>query len=109
MELKNKQCKPCEGGVAPMSEAEEEQYVQSVPSWSLNRDGTHRISKDFKFKTFPQAIQFVNKVAEIAENQGHHPNFCVNYTVVKTELYTHAIDGLSENDFIMAAKLDNIV
>ncbi len=59
MELKDQQCKPCEGGIEPMFEAEEEQYLQSIPSWSLNRDSTHRISKDFKFKTFPQAIQFV--------------------------------------------------
>ncbi len=106
MKLDEKKCKPCEGDVDPLSKRDEEKFLQEVPSWSLNRSGTHRIQREFKFDDFKEAIKFVNKMADIAEEEGHHPNFTVEYNVVKTELFTHNIGGLSENDFIMAAKLD---
>jgi 4a-hydroxytetrahydrobiopterin dehydratase len=107
MELKDKKCVPCEGGVEPMQESEEEKYINDVPSWSIERNGEHKIRKEFKFDDFKQAMKFVNNIADIAQKEGHHPNFCVNYNVVNTVLFTHAIGGLSENDFIMAAKIDN--
>jgi 4a-hydroxytetrahydrobiopterin dehydratase len=108
MDLTEKKCKPCEGDVDPMNEKQENEYIEQVPSWSLERDGEHKIHKDYKFDDFKEAIGFVNRMADIAEEEGHHPNFTVNYNVVKTDLSTHAIGGLSENDFIMAAKLDQV-
>jgi 4a-hydroxytetrahydrobiopterin dehydratase len=91
-----------------MSIEDEDRYIKEVPSWTLDREGVHRIKKSFKFKDFKDAISFVNKVAEIAEEEGHHPNISIFYNRVELELYTHAIKGLFENDFIMAAKIDEI-
>jgi 4a-hydroxytetrahydrobiopterin dehydratase len=109
MALKDKKCVPCEGGVNPMTDKEEESYMEHISSWNLDRDGVHKISKEFTFGDFKEAMRFVNKMADIAEDEGHHPNFTVEYNKVKTELFTHAINGLSENDFIMAAKIDEAV
>jgi len=107
-ELVKKHCVPCEGGTPPMSIEDEDRYIKEVPSWTLDREDIHRIKKSFKFKDFKDAMSFVNKVAEIAEEEGHHPNICIFYNRVQLELYTHAIKGLFENDFIMAAKIDEI-
>jgi len=108
MALKDKKCVPCEGGVEPMKKDEEDKYLKEVPSWSIERNGTHKIYKKFEFKDFKQAMQFVNKMGDVAEDEGHHPNFCVNYNKVDVELFTHAINGLNENDFIMADKIDEL-
>ena len=108
MELTKKHCIPCEGGTPPMPDADEDKYIQEVPSWTLDREGTHKMSKQFKFKNFREAMGFVNKVAEIAEEEGHHPDIYIFYNKVKLELFTHAVGGLSENDFIMAAKIDEL-
>jgi Pterin-4a-carbinolamine dehydratase len=105
MELKEKKCVPCEGGVPKLDSAQTQLLLPQLKDWEPRGDKLH---KTFKFKTFPQAIQFVNKMAEIAEAEGHHPNFCVNYREVDVTQWTHAINGLSENDFILAAKLDAI-
>jgi 4a-hydroxytetrahydrobiopterin dehydratase len=91
-----------------MSLEDEDRYIKEVPSWILHREGVHMIKKSFKFKDFKDAIGFVNKVAEIAEDEGHHPNISIFYNRVELELYTHAIKGLFENDFIMAVKIDEI-
>ena len=107
-ELVKKHCVPCEGGTPPMSIADEDRYIKEVPTWTLDRGSIHKIKKSFKFKDFREAMSFVNKVAEIAEEEGHHPNICIFYNRVELELYTHAIKGLFENDFIMAAKIDEI-
>ena len=106
MELLNKKCKPLKNGDPPLTKQEEDTYVKEVPSWELETNGTHKIHKDYKFGNFKQAIQFVNRVADIAEEEGHHPDLTINYNVVKADLSTHSIGGLSENDFIMAAKMD---
>ena len=74
--------------------------------WTLKNG---HLYKKFKFKNFLEAMKFVNKVAEIAENEGHHPDFCVHYNKVEIEIWTHAINGLSENDFIVAAKIDKVL
>lgn len=129
-ELKNKKCVPCEGGTPPLTEEEANKLlVQVSPSWRLEenspphqtrnvksfvdekipRSGVReRISAEFKFKNFKEAIAFVNKVADIAESEGHHPDIHINYSKVKLELWTHAIGGLSINDFILASKINQI-
>ena len=105
MDLLKKKCVPCEGGVKPLSRAEAQEYMNQVSGWILNKEG-QKISKEFKFKDFIGAINFVNNVAELAESEGHHPDIHIHYNKVLLELSTHAIGGLSENDFIVAAKID---
>ena len=108
MDLTKKHCVPCEGGTPPLSEEKEETLRKQVLQWMLIRDGTHRLKRQFRFKNFKEAMAFVNKVAEIAEEEGHHPDIKIIYNKVSLELFTHAVGGLSENDFIMAAKIDAI-
>ena len=108
MKLIEKKCVPCEGGIPPMSERAEDQYIKEISGWTLNRKGTHNIKKDFKFKNFKKAMNFVNNVADVAEQEGHHPDICIRYNKVNLELYTHAIGGLHENDFILAAKINQL-
>jgi 4a-hydroxytetrahydrobiopterin dehydratase len=109
-DLRQHHCVPCEGGTAPLNETEENNYYSAVPSWELLRnEEPHFLRKTFTFKKFMEAITFVNKVAELAESEGHHPDIYIFYNKVKMELHTHAIKGLSENDFIMAVKIDELV
>jgi len=96
---------PCEGGVDPIDRAGAQKYLMQVPGWNLSEDAK-KISKEYKFQDFIGAINFVNNVAEIAESENHHPDIKINYNKVLLELSTHAIGGLSENDFILAAKID---
>jgi len=103
--LLGKKCIPCEGGAFPLTHEEAEKYLDQVSGWILNEEAK-RISKEYKFKDFIGAINFVNNVAEIAESEGHHPDIHINYNKVLLEFTTHAIGGLSENDFIVAAKID---
>ena len=106
MELAKKHCVPCEGGIPPLSEGREEELLKEIRGWELVREGTHKLRKEFTFKDFKEAMDFVNRVAEIAEQEGHHPNICIFYNKVKLELWTHAIGGLHENDFVLAAKIE---
>jgi 4a-hydroxytetrahydrobiopterin dehydratase len=103
--LLKKKCVPCEGGVKALSKIEVEKYLKEIPGWQLDKS-VKKIYKEFKFKDFIGAINFVNNIAELAENENHHPDIHVNYNKVLIELWTHAINGLSENDFIVAAKID---
>jgi 4a-hydroxytetrahydrobiopterin dehydratase len=105
MALKTKHCRPCEGGTPPLKNEKEDKLLKQV-GWEISRTGIHKISRQFVLKDFKEAIGFVNKVAEIAEQEQHHPNFYISYKKVTIELYTHAILGLSENDFIVAAKIN---
>ena len=105
MNLTQKKCVPCEAGTPPLEEAKVNELLKEIPSWTL-KDG--HLYKKFKFKNFVESMKFVNAVADIAEQEGHHPDFCVHYNRVEIELFTHAIKGLSENDFIVAAKIDKI-
>jgi 4a-hydroxytetrahydrobiopterin dehydratase len=100
-------CVPCEGGVDPIDREGAQKYLPDVPGWNLSLD-SKMITKEFKFKDFIGAINFVNNIAELAESEGHHPDIKINYSKVTLDLWTHAIGGLSENDFIMAAKINEI-
>ena len=107
-DLSAKRCVPCEGGTKPLSGEKISAYQPKVPDWAVSEDGLF-ISRDFRFKDFKEAIAFVNEVADIAEFEGHHPDMSVHgYRSVRVTLSTHAIKGLSENDFILAAKIDKI-
>ena len=105
MDLLKKKCVPCEGGVGPLSRANAQGYLDKVSGWVMDEKGI-KISKEFKFKDFIGAINFVERVADIAEIEDHHPDIHIHYNKVLLELWTHAIGGLSENDFIVAAKID---
>ena len=106
--LAGKRCVPCEGGVPKLTRAEAETLLQAIPGWSITPDG-ERIRKDWQFKNFLQGLAFFEQVAAIAEAEGHHPDLhLVGYRNVSIEIWTHAIGGLSENDFILAAKIDQI-
>ena len=105
MQLLNKKCKPCEGGVPKLSAHEVNIYnLQLKNPWMVVDD--LKISKEFHFKDYLHTLIFVNRVAELAENEGHHPVMHVYFSKVQIELWTHAVLGLSENDFILAAKTD---
>ena len=106
MDLTQKKCIPCEGGMPPLNEGEIEKLLKHVNGWDVE-DG--RLTKQFNFKDFREAMGFVNKIAEVAESEGHHPDIMIHYSQVNIELWTHAINGLSENDFIVAAKIDEII
>lgn len=107
MELKKKHCRPCEEGARPMSAKEAGELKSEVGNWNL--EGVSRLEKTFLFKNFQEALDFVNKVGALAEAEGHHPNIHLfDYKRVKIELYTHSIGGLSENDFILAARINEL-
>lgn len=107
MEMSQSKCKPCESGVPPLNEKQLNSYREDIYfNWEILND--KKISKDFHFKNYSQTIAFVNKVAYLAEDEGHHPVMHVYFNKVNIELWTHAIDGLSDNDFILAAKIDEI-
>ncbi len=103
--LARKKCVPCEGGVPRLGPAEVAKLHPQVPGWQVIEDN-RKLSRRFLFDDFVTAMKFVNRVAEVAEAEGHHPDFTVHYSVVDVTVYTHVIGGLSENDFILAAKLD---
>jgi len=105
-ELVRKACVPCEGGIPALSAGEAAALLESVPGWLLSDDG-RRIRRSWVAKNFLAAIEFFNQTAALAEREGHHPDLhLVGYRDVTVELSTHAIGGLSENDFILAAKID---
>ncbi len=109
MNLLDQKCIPCEGGVEPMTKTDAEAMIAfHVKDWILSEDANH-ISKKFEFKNFAEALSFVNKVGAIAESEGHHPDInLMDYKFVSIDLSTHAIKGLSQNDFIVAAKINAI-
>lgn len=107
--LLHKKCVPCEGGVQPFTEAQIKEYVAQLKTeWEVFE--LRKITKTFKFKDFKEAIAFINKVATVAEQENHHPDMKVfGWNKVEIELSTHAIKGLSENDFILAAKIEQLL
>lgn len=110
MDLREKHCVPCEGGVAPVSRDVADRFLAGLPGWTLEEDsvGGLMIAKTFRFRDFRAAWTFCEHVASLAEEEGHHPEFLIRWNLVTLELSTHAIGGLSENDFIMAAKIEEL-
>lgn len=108
--LTSKRCVPCEGGTPPLETSRVQELMGEIdPQWKLippSATAPMKISREFKFKNFLAAMKFVNAVADLAEEEGHHPDFHIHYNIVTIELWTHAVGGLSENDFIVAAKID---
>lgn len=104
VDLAKKKCKPCEGGMPPLKADEAVRYLKSVSGWDIEEN--KKIKKEFRFKDFLTAMAFVNRVAALAEAEQHHPAIFIVYNKVKVTLSTHAVSGLSENDFIMASKID---
>jgi len=109
MKLSEKHCVPCEGGTPPLDDATVMKMLGQVTGWARrDEEGKARITKRFKFKDFVAAMAFLDKMAVIAEAEGHHPDFCVHYNQVDVTLWTHAVGGLSENDFVLAAKIETL-
>lgn len=107
-DLTTKHCKPCEGGVSPMSKDEAKKVLGQVPDWTISEDGKS-IQREFKFKNFHRTMEFVNALAWIAHQEDHHPDLEVGYNRCGVRYSTHAIGGLSDNDFICAAKVDALL
>ncbi|MFW9911328.1 MAG: 4a-hydroxytetrahydrobiopterin dehydratase [Candidatus Thorarchaeota archaeon] len=107
-ELATLTCVPCRGGIPPLETSRITEMMNIVPGWTLQKEGIDRIEKVFKFKNFKKAMIFVNKVADIANEQDHHPDIFIHWNEVTLTLYTHAIKGLHDNDFIIAAKIDEL-
>jgi len=109
-DLLKKKCIPCEGGVIPFNISEIHKYQKKVDGWSLiENENIFFLEKDFKFKNFVESQNFVNDVGKISEEEGHHPDIIFGWGYAKIKITTHAIKGLSENDFILAAKIDKIL
>lgn len=107
MNLSEKKCIPCEGGTEALKRDKIDEYKKAInPEWEVIDDKA--LKRRFKFPSFKKAIEFVNKVADLAESEDHHPDFKINYKNVTLTLTTHAIGGLSENDFIIAAKIESL-
>jgi 4a-hydroxytetrahydrobiopterin dehydratase len=109
LELTQKKCLPCEGGVEPCTLDHSRAQLASIPAWSLHDDGRW-IGRQIRFKNFVEAVTCVNRIADIAEAEAHHPDLHITgYRVLGIEITTHAIGGLSENDFVLAAKIDQML
>tara|TARA_B110000027_G_scaffold84259_1_gene89434 strand:- start:390 stop:734 length:345 start_codon:yes stop_codon:yes gene_type:complete len=108
--LLDKKCVPCEGGILPFDITEIHKYQKKVDGWSVkeNEKKIYFLTKNFTFKNFITSLNFINKVGEISEAEGHHPDIFFGWGYATITITTHAIEGLSENDFILAAKIDQV-
>ena len=104
--LAEKHCVPCRGGTPPLSGAELIPYAEQLLDWKIVDE--HHITRSFRFLDFKTGLDFVNQVGAVAETEGHHPDLCLAWGKVGVEIYTHKIRGLTESDFVMAAKVDQI-
>ena len=105
MDLTGKKCQPCRGGIEPLNREKALEMIAGTPGWKLSEDGL-KISRRFKCKNFREAVALVNRVADLAENEGHHPDIRIHgWNKVDFKITTHKIGGLHENDFILAAKI----
>jgi len=109
-DLTKKKCAPCEGGVLPFDTSEIHKYQKKVDGWDIlkNEKKIFYLYKKYKFKNFLESQIFINKVGEISENEEHHPDILFGWGYAEIKITTHAIEGLSENDFILAAKIDQL-
>ena len=109
-DLVNKKCAPCEGGILPFNISEIHKYQKKVDGWDILKDKKEIffLTKKFNFANFVESQKFINKVGVISEEEGHHPDISFGWGYAEIQITTHAIEGLSENDFILAAKIDQI-
>ncbi len=109
-DLADKKCVPCEGGIPSFDTKEIHKYLKKVDGWDVKADDNkiYYLIKEFKFKNFQESQNFVNKVGHIAETEGHHPDIWFGWGYAKIKIFTHAIKGLHESDFVLAAKVDRI-
>ena len=110
-DLANKKCIPCEGGIPSFDTSEIHKYLKKVDGWDVktDKDKVYYLIKEFKFKNFLESQNFANKVGNISEAEGHHPDIWFGWGYAKIKIFTHAIKGLHESDFVLAAKIDKIV
>ena len=110
-DLHNKNCIPCRGGIPAFDLTEIHKYLKKVDGWDVkkNKENSFFLEKNFKFKNFLESQNFVNKVGDIAEKEGHHPDISFGWGYVEVKIFTHKINGLVESDFILATKIDKIL
>ena len=110
-DLHNKNCIPCKGGIPPFEISEIHKYLKKVDGWDVKKseEETYFLEKKFNFDNFVKSQKFVNKVSDIAEKEGHHPDILFGWGYAKIQIFTHKIKGLVESDFILAAKIDKIL
>ncbi len=106
-ELAGRECVPCRGGVPPLKGDEIQDLISKLDQWSVVSE--HHLTKVYKFRDFKESLAFVNRVGELAEQQGHHPDISFGWGRVEVTIWTHKIDGLTESDFILAAKIDQLI
>ena len=107
MSLSDKTCIPCQGGIAPLKGQALNTLGEQLPDWELINE--HHLRKSFEFATFQESLDFSNRVGQLAEEQGHHPEIHISFRKVHLEMWTHKIDGLTESDFVFAAKANNLL
>jgi len=105
-DLASRECVPCRGGVPPMKGAEIQEFARQLQEWSVIDE--HHLKKDYQFKNFRETLDFIVRVGELAEEQGHHPDICFGWGKAEITIWTHKIDGLTESDFVLAAKIDKL-
>jgi 4a-hydroxytetrahydrobiopterin dehydratase len=106
-ELAERQCVPCRGGVPPMKGEQINEMSSQLPDWQVVNE--HHLQRAYSFKDFREALDFVNRIGELAEEQGHHPDICFGWGKADITIWTHKIDGLTESDFVLAAKIDKLL
>jgi 4a-hydroxytetrahydrobiopterin dehydratase len=106
-ELAERQCVPCRGGVPPMKGEQLNDMSSQLPDWQVVNE--HHLQRSYRFKDFRETLDFVNRVSELAEAQGHHPDLCFGWGKADITIWTHKIDGLTESDFVLAAKIDKLL
>ena len=105
-DLADMKCVPCRGGVPALSREEADQLLQRLTGWQIVEE--HKLNKSYPFSNFVEAVDFVNRITKVAEDEGHHPDLYVRWGEVRVYLWTHKVDGLTESDFFMAAKIDRL-
>jgi 4a-hydroxytetrahydrobiopterin dehydratase len=105
-DLADLQCVPCRGGVPPLSGAEIEKLLKQLEGWQAVNE--HHLQKTYRFQDFRESLEFVNRIGTLAEQQGHHPDICFGWGKAEVTIWTHKIDGLTESDFVLAAKIDKL-
>jgi 4a-hydroxytetrahydrobiopterin dehydratase len=104
--LAEKRCVPCRGGVPPLTAEQIAPYAQELPDWKVVEE--HHVAKTFLFRNFKEALDFVDRIGAVAEAEAHHPDLCLSWGKVDVQIFTHKIRGLTESDFVLAAKIDDL-